>query len=172
MKTKMTAWRTHGGTGVIGVLFSVTLMLLLWASDSKASSLWPWHWGQSCGGCCGHDCGPFVEDVGGSWYWIRSPEEEKSAAMGLYNRYCIRCHGVDGRGVWDIPGVPNFTNTTWQASRSDAQIARIIMEGRGAIMPPFRGALHLEEAWGLARYLRNFVPENSRPQADKSPSPG
>ena len=41
--------------------------------------------------------------------------------MGLYNRYCIRCHGVDGRGVWDIPDVPDFTNVRWQESRSDAQ---------------------------------------------------
>ena len=59
-----------------------------------------------------------------------TPEEEKRVVMGLYNRYCIRCHGVDGRGVWDIPGVPNFTDTVWQSSRSDAQIVRIIVEGR------------------------------------------
>ena len=32
-------------------------------------------------------------------------------------------------------------------------------------MPPFRGALTLEEAWAMARYLRTFVPgtEISRP---------
>jgi mono/diheme cytochrome c family protein len=78
--------------------------------------------------------------------------------MGLFNRYCIRCHQADGRGAWDIPGVPNFTNPRWQASRSDGQIARIILEGRGAVMPPFRGALSLEEAWAMARYLRTFLP--------------
>ena len=47
--------------------------------------------------------------IAGTWYWLRSPDEEKRAVIGLYNRYCIRCHGVDGRGVWDIPDVPNFT---------------------------------------------------------------
>ncbi len=32
-------------------------------------------------------------------------------------------------------------------------------------MPPFRGALTLEEAWAIGRYLRTFVPgtEASRP---------
>jgi hypothetical protein len=102
---------------------------------------------------------------GGAWYWMRSPDQEKVVVMNLFNRYCIRCHGVDGRGVWDIPGVPDFTDVRWQNYRSDAEIVRIIIEGRGAVMPPFRGALALDEAWGLAHYLRSFVPgtEVSRP---------
>jgi mono/diheme cytochrome c family protein len=109
--------------------------------------------------------GPPVYEIGGSWYWLRSADEEKRVVSALYNRYCLRCHGVDGRGVWDIPDVPNFANATWQACRSDGQIARIIIEGRGAIMPPFRGTFTVEEAWAMARYLRTFLPgsEKSRP---------
>jgi mono/diheme cytochrome c family protein len=101
--------------------------------------------------------------------WIRSPEEERVAIASRFNRYCIRCHGVDGRGVWDIPGVPDFTNLRWQMSRSDDQIARIIIEGRGAVMPTFRGTLTLEEAWAMARYLRTFIPgsEASRPDVGR-----
>jgi mono/diheme cytochrome c family protein len=96
---------------------------------------------------------------------MRSPEEEKRVVSSLYNRYCIRCHGVDGRGVWDIPDVPNFTNARWQASRSDGDLTRLTLEGRGAVMPPFRGTLTLEEACAMAKYLRTFVPgtEASRP---------
>jgi mono/diheme cytochrome c family protein len=109
--------------------------------------------------------------AGGTWHWSRSPEEEKAVAASLFNRYCIRCHGVDGRGVWDIPGIPNFTNIRFQSSRSDDQLARAIMQGRGAVMPPFRGVLTLEEAWALARYARSFVPgtEISRPD-DNEPA--
>jgi hypothetical protein len=110
-------------------------------------------------------------DWEGTWYWLRSPEEEKRVISGLYNRYCIRCHGVDGRGIWDIPGVPDFTNAAWQTSRSDAALARIIVEGRGAVMPPFRGTLTLEEAWALARYLRTFLPGTEVPRPDfKAPA--
>jgi len=85
--------------------------------------------------------------------------------MNLFNRYCIRCHGVDGRGAWDIPGIPDFTDVRWQNYRTDAEIVRIIIEGRGAVMPQFRGALALDEAWGLAHYLRSLVPgtEMSKP---------
>jgi mono/diheme cytochrome c family protein len=111
---------------------------------------------------------------GGYWMWVRSPEQEKVVVMSLFNRYCIRCHGVDGRGVWDIPGIPDFTDVRWQSHRTDDQIARIIIEGRGAVMPQFRGALSIEEAWGIARYLRTFVPgtEISRPDLGTSASPG
>jgi len=119
-------------------------------------------------GGCRHGCaggpgvgisGPLLtEEPGGTWCWMRSPEEEKRVVASLYNRYCIRCHGVDGRGVWDIPDVPDFTNLRWMATRSDAQLTRAILEGRGAVMPPFRGAMSLEESWAMARYLSTFAP--------------
>jgi hypothetical protein len=113
--------------------------------------------------CCPD--GGMDSDVGGYWLWMRSPEQERIVVAGLFNRYCIRCHDIDGRGKWDIPGVPDFTNSRWQASRDDHQIARIIIEGRGAVMPAFRGTLTLEEAFAMARYLRTFDPSQqvSRP---------
>jgi mono/diheme cytochrome c family protein len=110
------------------------------------------------------DDGTSCSNVGGTWMWLRSPEQERTVAASLFNRYCIRCHGVDGRGVWDIPGVPDFTTARWQTSRSDDQIARIIIEGRGAVMPTFRGTLTLEEAWAMARYLRKFPPGATEPK--------
>ena len=119
---------------------------------------------------------PHMEEIGGTWYWLRSPDEEKRMVMSVFNRFCIRCHGIDGRGAWDIPDVPNFTNVRWQSSRTDAQIAKRILEGRGAVMPPFRGTLSLEEAWAVARYIRTFIPgaEKSRPdygEPDKPKTP-
>jgi hypothetical protein len=112
-------------------------------------------------------CPPPVPGVGeGEWYWMRSPEQEQQVVMVLYARYCIRCHGVDGRGVWDIPGVPDFTSLRWQASRPDPALVRSIIEGRGAVMPPFRGTLTLEEAWAMARHLRTFVPGREVPRPD------
>jgi hypothetical protein len=113
-------------------------------------------------------CGPghWGQDLGGSWFWMRSPEQEKVVVASLFSRYCIRCHGADGRGQWDIPGIPNFTNQRWQNTRTDDQIARIVIEGRGAVMPAFRGALTLEEAFAMARYLRSFAPGMDMPRPD------
>jgi hypothetical protein len=147
-------------TGGLCVLLGVTTALVLPSSHVLADQ--PVCYQQSY---CGFGDEPPGVEVGGTWYWMRSPEQEKRVVMALFNRYCIRCHGVDGRGVWDIPDVPNFANPRWQASRSDGQLARAILEGRGAVMPPWRGTLSLEEAWAIARYVRTFVPgsETSRP---------
>jgi mono/diheme cytochrome c family protein len=103
---------------------------------------------------------------------MRSPDQEQRIVMGLFNRFCIRCHGVDGRGVWDIPDVPDFTDVRWQNSRSDHQIVNILMEGRGAVMPTFRGTLTLEESCAMARYLRTFVPGTAveRPDVGRAPA--
>jgi hypothetical protein len=137
------------------------------SSGLKASPPW-WGWGHRK--CSDDSHGLPIDEFEGTWYWLRSPEQEKRVVTSYFNRYCIRCHGVDGRGVWDIPDVPDFTNERWQASRTDGQLARIILEGRGAVMPPFRGTLSLEEAWAMARYLRTFVPGSETPRPDLKPS--
>jgi hypothetical protein len=108
----------------------------------------------------------------GTWYWMRSPEEEKRVSASHFTRYCIRCHGVDGTGAWDIPDVPNFTNEAWQDWHSDAELAQSILRGRGAVMPHFRGTLSLDEVWAMARYVRTFrkSAQALRPDFQKPPS--
>ena len=171
MERKMGKLRKVFVAGGLGVFLGAGLLLGLHAArESRAAPLFPlFRHHNDCECPCGDgECG----SLGGTWYWLRSPEEEKRVIASLYNRYCIRCHGVDGRGVWDMPGVPDFTNARWQASRSDAQLARIILEGRGAVMPPFRGTLTLEEAWAMARYLRTFLPGTETPRPDFGTSKG
>lgn len=167
------------------------LLLAVWAiGNSRSASAAPpygfwdsmchplhWHRAGRANAC---NCNNQLGVVEGSWYWVRSPEQERRVVMNLYNRYCVRCHGVDGRGVWDIPDVPDFTNAVWQASRSDEQLARLTLEGRGAVMPAFRGTFTLEESWAMARYLRTFQPgteisppieQPNIPLAPPSPAP-
>jgi len=102
---------------------------------------------------------------GGTYVWQPSPEQEQRRVASNYNHYCVRCHGVDGRGVWDIPRLPDFTNPAWQACHSDDYIANIIYAGKPACMPPFRAALDRHDICALVGYLRTFVPgtEVSRP---------
>jgi cytochrome c553 len=150
---------------VAALMITGCVLAASFCGKAEAGPLGPWGWLHR------HhhhddDPGPNVDDVGGEWHWIRSPEEEKIVASALFNRYCIRCHGQDGRGVWDIPGIPNFTNAYWQGTRTEAMLARRIIEGRGAIMPPFRGVLSLEEAWAMARYLRTLIPRTDESQPE------
>ena len=163
-------WAVAAG-GLVAVLGAALVVVATGPRPARASA-WLDRWHRH--GCDGPGCGPAGPGVEGegTWYWLRSSDQEKRVVAGLYNRYCIRCHGVDGRGVWDIPCVPDFTNARWQASRSDGQIARIILEGRGAVMPPFRGTMTLEESWAMARYLRTFVPGTEVSRPDLGPAGG
>jgi len=149
-------------------LFAVALVAV--NQPVEASWVWPARPGHHAGDgpFCPVPGGVHDELESGTWYWMRSPEQEKRVIMSLYSRYCIRCHGVDGHGVWDIPDVPDFTNGRWQVSRSDAQLVRGTLEGRGACMPAFRGTLTLEEVWAMARYLRTFMPGSEMPRPEKA----
>ncbi len=167
MSTRQFGSRCAWGAGGFLTLLGVIAVLLTVASRSSRAGWFDIWFGPppcttpGCSGCAGPGCvieHQWVGPPGGTWYWLRSPEEERKVIMGLFNRYCIRCHGVDGRGVWDIPGVPDFSDPRFHACRSDGQLVRAILEGRGAVMPPFRGTLTLEEGWGMARYLRTLVP--------------
>jgi len=165
---------TRRSAPVLAGLVATVLTILFLAATGSPTQGDDHPWGSIFHKHFGHEHVPpgQIETLnGGAWYWMRSPEQEKTVVMNLYNRYCIRCHGVDGRGVWDIPGIPDFTDVRWQNYRTDAEIVRIIIEGRGAVMPQFRGALALDEAWGLAHYLRSFVPgtEMSKPVVRNPP---
>jgi hypothetical protein len=175
MKTPDLSWRSAiAAGGILSLLGGVVALVTIAAGYSEGSVFSRWRCPQGDNhGCQSSSEIELSGEPGGTWYWLRSPEEEKRVVASSYNRYCIRCHGVDGRGVWDIPDVPDFTSVRWQSSRSDGQLARLILEGRGAVMPHFRGTLALEEAWAMARYLRTFVPgtEVSRPDFGQPANP-
>ena len=168
MKSVRTVKRLVVRTAAAGLLLGAGALLFQIPANEAHAQLLSRRCRQGCS-TDGAQCIPgnlLTEEPGATWYWMRSPEQEKAVVMGLFNKYCIRCHGVDGRGIWDIPGIPDFTNQRWQDSRTDAQLARIILEGRGAVMPTFRGALSLEEAWAVGRHLRTLVPGTETPRPD------
>lgn len=154
-------------TRAAALILAGIVAVVAWTCEVNARG--PNRTGQPCpveGPACLDADGTGCADWAGTWYWLRSPEQEKQVMERLYDQYCIRCHGVDGRGVWDIPDVPDFTNIRWQECRSEAQLARLILQGRGAVMPAFRGTFTLEEAWAMARHLRSFDPRKAVSKPD------
>jgi cytochrome c oxidase cbb3-type subunit III len=90
------------------------------------------------------------------------PAAEKAAhAEGhrLYAKFCIACHGADGKGTVmrkQMPAIPDFTDGKWQDSLSNAQLQVGIMEGKGTLMPPYREALSDEQVKDLVGCIREF----------------
>jgi mono/diheme cytochrome c family protein len=78
----------------------------------------------------------------------------------LYQRFCLRCHGTDGKGERGA-GVPDFTKPTWQRRHNDAQVAAAILEGKGSAMPAFAGRLNKDQAKLLVAHIRAFAPQPS-----------
>jgi ubiquinol-cytochrome c reductase cytochrome b subunit len=91
---------------------------------------------------------------------------QRRVATALYRQYCLICHGSNGRGAelrGSMPGLPDFTGSTWQEERSNAQLTVSILEGKGALMPSFRGRVRDDQVAALVAYVRALGP---------SPPPG
>jgi mono/diheme cytochrome c family protein len=79
----------------------------------------------------------------------------------LFQRYCMRCHGVDGRGTEmreSLVSLPDFTGRAWQAGRNDSQLLVSVLGGRGTGMPPFRSKLGRDQVRAVVAYVRAFAP--------------
>jgi len=83
------------------------------------------------------------------------------AASEFYGVNCIACHGQDGRGSAiriAMPAIPDFTAREWQTSRANPQLTVSILEGKGPLMPPWRGRITPELAKDLIAFVRTFGP--------------
>jgi len=92
------------------------------------------------------------------------------ASRELFREHCAKCHAADGTGSPardSLPEIPNFTDASWQARRSDAQLLAGILKGKGAEMPPWRDKISAEQARGLAAYVRAFRPTKGTSGKDK-----
>ena len=79
-------------------------------------------------------------------------------AAALFGAKCAICHDKDGRGQqkWKAKGQPDFTDTNWQMSRTDAQIADAIRDGKGKFMPAWKNKLSEEDIGTLVGRVRAF----------------
>ncbi|MEW6211828.1 MAG: c-type cytochrome [Acidobacteriota bacterium] len=77
----------------------------------------------------------------------------------LFRDKCAICHGKDGRGLqnWRSKGQPDLASPKWQKSRTDAQIAEAIKEGKGRFMPAWKNKLSDEEINALVKHTRALV---------------
>jgi mono/diheme cytochrome c family protein len=85
------------------------------------------------------------------------------AGAELYRLHCATCHGADGKGSV-AAGTPDYTGAQGLRTRSEAELARIIAEGRlpepPAVnpMPPWGNVLPAQAIRDLVAYLREAFP--------------
>jgi ubiquinol-cytochrome c reductase cytochrome b subunit len=96
---------------------------------------------------------------------LGQPDAETAARLRVavvqYRQYCLICHGADGRGNEiraSMPSIPDFTGRAWQEGVSNSQVAVGILDGKGTLMPAFRGRVSESDARDLTAYIRAFGP--------------
>lgn len=77
----------------------------------------------------------------------------------MYRMQCQSCHGAEGQGDGSVApaGIPNFADPVWQQERTHEELARSILEGRGA-MPAFAN-LPPDAVVALVEVVRGFAGE-------------
>ena len=88
---------------------------------------------------------------------------EKGKQIFHGKAFCVTCHGKDGKGLGNIPGLRgklprNFTDIVWQAARTDGELFWILKNGSPGTDMAFFIPLVLteEEAWYVLLYVRSF----------------
>ena len=88
----------------------------------------------------------------------------KGKALFHGKAFCVTCHGKDGKGYDHIPGLRgklprNFTDKSWQATRTDGELMWVLKNGStGTAMVSFVPiTLTEEEAWHIILYIRTFT---------------
>jgi mono/diheme cytochrome c family protein len=88
------------------------------------------------------------------------PNNKRPAAQ-LYSKYCIECHGTDGRSQTKKgkhSHARDLSDAKWQDDTSDERIFNSIMNGRNVRgnMPGFNKKITDEEADALVTYVRQL----------------
>src|SRR2546423_1137270 len=95
-----------------------------------------------------------------SWLAYANASTARPASQ-LYRRYCISCHGSDGKAKTSkgkFSHARDLSDLQWQADVSDERIFNSIMNGRkvGGNMPAFGNKLNEKEINSLVDFVRQL----------------
>ena len=89
-----------------------------------------------------------------------APSNARTATQ-LYRRYCVSCHGTDGKAKTSkgrFSHARDLTDAQWHADVSDERIFNSIMNGRDVSgnMPAFANKMNEKEIESLVTFVRGL----------------
>ncbi|MBI3951981.1 MAG: c-type cytochrome [Acidobacteria bacterium] len=75
-------------------------------------------------------------------------------AKKFFMDHCAACHGNDGKGA--LGNTPDFTDASWNQSKSDTELVETIKAGRG-LMPTWKEKLSSEQIQAMVKFVRQFA---------------
>ncbi|HSE97434.1 MAG TPA: cytochrome c [Blastocatellia bacterium] len=92
---------------------------------------------------------------------VASTPESVEAGRKSYVRYCLGCHGPEGKGDGSMAlsgGTPsNLVDETWDYGSSDGEIFVVIKEGVSADMEAYKDRLTEKQIWEVINYMRSLA---------------
>jgi mono/diheme cytochrome c family protein len=92
---------------------------------------------------------------------------------GLYQTYCLVCHGAEGKGngplAGKIPPPPSYATDRLMAY-PPGRIFHVISAGAGK-MPPYAAQLDADERWKVVMYVKAKLQTPALPPAPAAPVP-
>ncbi len=78
-----------------------------------------------------------------------------AAGEKVYRFYCVACHQPDGRGLPVPGGAANFVDDKSRLAKSDAELLKIIADGKeSAAMPAFGAIINANQRRAVLAYIR------------------
>ena len=87
---------------------------------------------------------------------------EPARGKQLYDKYCVSCHGVEGRGQpgWQVQArrAPPLDSSAHAWHHEDAQLLAMILDkpAPDSVMPAWRGVLSREDALDIVAYMKSL----------------
>ena len=98
------------------------------------------------------------------------------APEDVYRTYCFACHDSNGRGNNAIrtamKELPDFTGGPWQKSRTDADLAHSVLEGKGKFMLPMKDKLGSVDVREMVALVRAFEGGRQTIEVEGPKAPG
>ena len=99
------------------------------------------------------------------------PSTPESVASGgkLYARYCVTCHGKEGKGdglggAKLEPKPSNLTDAEWKHGPTDGEIFQVIHDGaKNTGMRAFGSRMTERELWDVVNYIRTLSAASPSP---------
>lgn len=99
---------------------------------------------------------------------VSATKESVEQGQALFQRFCIRCHGDEGKG--DGRQAPegshpaNLTDDRWDHGSTDGEIFTTIHDGVGPKydMDSYEGKISDTDIWNVVNYIRSIGPKAAR----------
>ena len=74
----------------------------------------------------------------------------------LFESKCAICHGKDGVAKSMAKGSSNLNDPKWQAANSAEAIEKVVTDGKGKVMKPFKEKLTADQIKAVAAHVKTL----------------